>query len=350
MCNIAGYIGRKQAAPILLEMMRRSEGFAGGYYTGLAVMDGDQLHHAKAIGNTADLMKETDAAELPGCIGMIHSRSKSGGDREWGHPFVSTRNDLAYVANGATGVFSSEQRSEKLRDTAQTLAARGHVFRSRVPGVISGYPVLRDGTAVHGSDLMCQYIADLIDGGMLPEAAMSRAYTDLPAEVVGLIIRTANPGSIFVTRVNYPMMIGIADDGDTYIASTALAFPDDVHFRLIESLPAAATCEVFEGGWRVSSCPVAVGGIAPITPDLWRRAFDCVEKYLTENADQPPKFDEAVAACADLWGRQPPVQGYQLVYEILRDFKKQGRLEILPVAAEGAFEGYTAYPFHLKLR
>lgn len=350
MCNIAGYIGKKQAAPILLEMMKRSEGFAGGYYTGLAVMDGDKLHHAKSVGNTADLLNQTDAAELPGSVGIIHSRSKSGGDREWGHPFVSTRNDLAYVANGATCAFKSDALTANLRETACRLAEKGHVFRSRVEGAVGEYPLLPDGTAVHVSDLMCQYIADLIDGGMLPEAAMSRAYTDLPAEVVGLIIRTANPGSIYVTRVNYPMMIGIADDGDTYIASTALAFPDDVHFRLIESLPAAATCEVSEGGWRVSPCPVEVGGIAAITPGLWRKAYDRVEQYLTENTAQPPRFDDAVAACADLWDEQPPVQGYQLVYEILRDFRKQGRLEIVPTAAEGAFDGYTAYPFRLKLR
>ena len=31
MCNIAGYVGTKRAAPILLEMMKKEEGFAGGY-------------------------------------------------------------------------------------------------------------------------------------------------------------------------------------------------------------------------------------------------------------------------------------------------------------------------------
>ena len=36
MCNIAGYVGNKPAAPILLEMLRNQEGLAGGYYTGIA--------------------------------------------------------------------------------------------------------------------------------------------------------------------------------------------------------------------------------------------------------------------------------------------------------------------------
>ena len=35
MCNISGYIGNQQAAPILIEMLRKQEGFCGGYYTGI---------------------------------------------------------------------------------------------------------------------------------------------------------------------------------------------------------------------------------------------------------------------------------------------------------------------------
>ena len=38
MCNIAGYVGSRRAAPIIMEMLRREEGFAGGYYSGLATM------------------------------------------------------------------------------------------------------------------------------------------------------------------------------------------------------------------------------------------------------------------------------------------------------------------------
>ena len=40
MCNIAGYIGKKNAAPILFEMMKKQEGFGGGYYTGITTHDG----------------------------------------------------------------------------------------------------------------------------------------------------------------------------------------------------------------------------------------------------------------------------------------------------------------------
>ena len=38
MCNIAGYVGTKQAAPILLDMLKKQEGYGGGYYSGIATM------------------------------------------------------------------------------------------------------------------------------------------------------------------------------------------------------------------------------------------------------------------------------------------------------------------------
>ena len=51
MCNIAGYTGNRQAAPILIDMMRREEGYWGGYYTGIATIDNGRVYHAKVVGD-----------------------------------------------------------------------------------------------------------------------------------------------------------------------------------------------------------------------------------------------------------------------------------------------------------
>ena len=85
---MAGYIGGERAAPILLDMMEKQEGFGGGFYTGIATVADGQIHWRKVIGDVATLRRETDADDLPGAVGIIHSRSKSGGDVEWAHPFV----------------------------------------------------------------------------------------------------------------------------------------------------------------------------------------------------------------------------------------------------------------------
>ena len=59
MCNIAGYIGDKSAAPILIEMMKKQEGFGGGFYTGLSIHDGKRLHfQAERDFCTADPIQE----------------------------------------------------------------------------------------------------------------------------------------------------------------------------------------------------------------------------------------------------------------------------------------------------
>jgi hypothetical protein len=50
MCNIAGYVGSRRAAPIILEMLRREEGFAGGFYSGLAAATYEGAGEA-ALGN-----------------------------------------------------------------------------------------------------------------------------------------------------------------------------------------------------------------------------------------------------------------------------------------------------------
>ena len=159
MCNIAGYIGKKNAASILLEMMARQEGFAGGYYTGIATIHDKKLYYAKVIGDLSTLINETDARELPGSIGIIHSRSKSGGDIEWSHPFVDEREQMAYIANGIRGVFDKEQDQNAI---AQMLVDSGHIFKSKTQGAVGGYPLLLDGTSIHFSDVMCHLIESFI--------------------------------------------------------------------------------------------------------------------------------------------------------------------------------------------
>ena len=247
MCNIAGYIGSRPAAPILAEMMKRQEGFGGGYYTGIATVHQGKLYADKVVGDMANFLAETDGINFPGNIGFLHSRSKSGGGVEWGHPFLAQNGNLAYIANGAAGAFATPNLKQERSDYACDLLEKGYSFGSRVDGVIGNYPTLPGGTCIHSSDLMCQHIAYLLDSGLAPDEAMSRANSDMPSEVVGLILQASNDKSIVLTRVNYPMMIGITDDGDTYLATTALAFPDDVKFRTIEPLPPCTTCEVFAG-------------------------------------------------------------------------------------------------------
>ena len=350
MCNIAGYIGSRDAAPILAEMMKRQEGFGGGYYTGIATIADGHLYMDKVVGDMANFLAETDGIHFPGTIGFIHSRSNSGGGVEWGHPFFTAKKEMAYIANGCAGVFRNENTTDERCAYAALLTEKGYGFPSQTSGRVGDYPYLPNGNSIHSSDLMCQYIAYLIDGGMAPDAAMSKANGDMPSEVVGLILHEKHPDSIFVTRVNFPMMIGIAENGDTYLATTALAFPDDVKFRVLEPLPPCATCEVFRGGYRVSTVPVEIDGVDPIGVTLWKRVYERAERLMTEWTEQPPCVQDVIDGCADLWDKTQPVQSPSLIYETLRAFRDEGRLKIVKTPAKGAFDGYTTENFRVSLK
>ena len=350
MCNIAGYIGIKDAAPILAEMMKKQEGFGGGYYTGITTHDGKKMHSCKVLGDMQNLLNETDFLNFPGTVGFLHSRSKSGGGVEWGQPFISSDDRVSFIANGAVGAFGNGGTQKVRCERALYLEKLGFDFKSRTNGYIEGYPCLSDGTAIHSSDILCQDISNNINNGDSVDLAMSKTFSELPVEAVGLVIYQNEPDKIFVTRVNYPMMIGVAKNGDTYLATTALAFPEDVEFRFIEPLPHSATCEVYRGGYRVSPHQVKLDNVAPITPDIWQKAYTTVINLLSSGKKTSYSVQSVIDECDCVWKKNTIPQGAMLVYEIMRALKNEGRLGIRPIEDNGAFEGYTTNNFNIYLK
>ena len=79
MCNIAGYVGERRAAPILIEMLRREEGIDAGFYTGLATIHNGKIYYRKICGTLDTLLLKTDAADLPGNLsGKIYGADLHG--------------------------------------------------------------------------------------------------------------------------------------------------------------------------------------------------------------------------------------------------------------------------------
>ena len=128
MCNIAGYVGQGNATPILLKMIKAQEGLNGGFYSGLAIHNGKKLSCRKVKGDFDTLLRETDAETLEGSMGIIHSRTPSGGSGLWAHPFFTERDgelQLCYVANGSAGRYRSRQDAyNKIADALVMLITR----------------------------------------------------------------------------------------------------------------------------------------------------------------------------------------------------------------------------------
>ena len=342
MCNIAGYVGTKTAAPILIEMMLRQEGFNAGYYTGLATIHDGKLHMDKVIGDTAVLLEQTDCANFPGTVGFIHGRSQSGGSVEWGHPFMGTGEKITYIANGTAGLFKKAY-AQAHRDAYTQLRAAGYVMRSREESPVGAYTVMPDGSGVHVSDLICQQIAQYTDGGMDSVAAIEKTLIQLPSEVVGLVLNREEPDRITWARTNFPMFIGIADHG-TYMASTPQAFPEDVRrIKLLNEM----SCGYVTAKGFVEKPFAAQLPITNMTPGLYRDCYDALCKAISEKEMICEEIDEVLL---DILGREIPVSYPAVEYEILYELQRQGRLHINTYRVEGAIPELTAPQFRMSLR
>ena len=56
MCNMAGYVGERKAAPILIDMLRAQEALNGGYYTGIATIYEGKIYYRKLRSSSTDCM------------------------------------------------------------------------------------------------------------------------------------------------------------------------------------------------------------------------------------------------------------------------------------------------------
>lgn len=333
MCNLAGYIGDRPAADVLLPMMEAQEGFGGGYYTGIATIADGRLYHAKVVGDVAALRRETDAERLPGTVGIAHSRSKSGGDREWGHPFIDCSGRLAYVANGHDGFFEAVRDKDAV---ATQLARNGHTFLSRTQGGIATYPTLPDGTCVHTSDVMCHLIESLVEPCGDPAAAMKAAFMQFPAEIVGLMLHTDAPDSVIASRINQPLMVG-RDSSAVYAATTAMAFRG-VEPDWLTPMPMNTTAVIRRDGVGLLPFDPPRGPAAGPTP--WGRAYEAVLNALSDG--QGHSLGALTKVTAALWPDGVVSPNGMMVYEILRELLGAGRIRIESVRVPGVIEGTTA--------
>ena len=345
MCNIAGYVGREAAVPRLIDMMRREEGFAGGYYTGIATFHEGRIYTAKVVGGLDRLLAETDAAQLPGTAGIIHSRSNGGGSAAWAHPFVSNDGKLALVLNGTQGAMVPRTLSS---EKAQDLDRDGVEWQAHLPQPLRGYPLLADGSCVHFTEMFTHLTERYVQHGKSPIDALAAAHNELPVEVVSLTLHTDEPGCILAARRNMPMMLGRAEDG-MYLASTAIAFPD-LPFIGIEPLPICSACTIRPDGVSMFSLDPCAIPVAQIDMGMFAKAREILLNNL-QKADGPKSLSALMAEDTQaLWPEGKLRQRTMLWYETLRPLLADGTVEVSTEMVPGAAEGIETPAFRLSLR
>lgn len=198
MCGIVGYVGKEQAAPILLDGLRRLE-YRGYDSTGIAVCGAGTLRVEKSRGRLQVLSDLThEGADLPGTVGIGHTRWATHGEPNDinAHPHVSQSGKIAVVHNGII---------ENYIELKEQLLHKGYTFRSETDTEVV-------------AQLLDYYYTDC---GDIFEAMVRMLHAVDGSYALGIICADF-PDRLLCARKDAPLLLGFGE-GENFIASDVTA-------------------------------------------------------------------------------------------------------------------------------
>lgn len=200
MCGIVGYIGHREAYPIILKGLQRLE-YRGYDSAGIALYDGKELNICKTKGKVADLQERLEKEiSTQGKLGIGHTRWATHGvpNDVNSHPHYSNSGNIAIIHNGII---------ENYESLKQELSKRGYTFESETD---------------------TEVLVNLIEDVMINEQIkLGKAVQIALNQVVGAyaiaVFDKTKPNEIVVAKLGSPLAIGIGDH-EFFIASDASPF------------------------------------------------------------------------------------------------------------------------------
>jgi glucosamine--fructose-6-phosphate aminotransferase (isomerizing) len=210
MCGIVGYVGPRQARPLLLAGLEKLE-YRGYDSAGISVLDGDRIDAVRAVGNLSALRGAIEAgggfeqdsggvavAERPQPgTGIGHTRwaTHGGVTEENAHPHFDTTDRVHIVVNGIVENYVSLKRR---------LQAEGAEFTSETD-----------------AEVIAHLVAHYDEGDLLE--AVRRAYHDLRGHYAFVAMTADQPGVLVAARKECPLIVGRGEE-EQFIASAIPAF------------------------------------------------------------------------------------------------------------------------------
>jgi glucosamine--fructose-6-phosphate aminotransferase (isomerizing) len=221
MCGIVGYVGPKQASPILVEGLRRME-YRGYDSAGVAVINGNGIKVRKAAGKLSALVEDLRSETPQGTLGVGHTRWATHGAPTTpnAHPHLDKTGRIAVIHNGII---------ENAAHLRQVLERRGHTFKSETD-----------------TEVLAHLIGVYYGGNL--ERAVEQALWDIEGAYGIAVICAEEPNTLVAARNGSPLLVGVGD-GEYFVASDASAILE--HTRSVVYLDDGEMAVLTREGYRV---------------------------------------------------------------------------------------------------
>jgi glutamine---fructose-6-phosphate transaminase (isomerizing) len=196
-CGIIGYVGTREAKPLLLHGLERLE-YRGYDSAGIVLREADELDYVRAVGNLQFLKDAAGSNGSTSRHGLGHTRWATHGavSEQNAHPLTGCDEaKLAIVLNGIV---------ENYRELRESLIAEGHTFSSETDAEVLVHLIER------------HYAGDLIE-------AVRAAYADLEGHFAFVVIHHDHDQLLVGARRQCPLVVGVGD-GEMFLASSIAAF------------------------------------------------------------------------------------------------------------------------------
>lgn len=191
MCGIVGYIGNRDAVPVLIDSLKRQE-YRGYDSAGVAVLSEEGIEILRKKGKIRDLESLPRIRKIKGTIGIGHTRWATHGkpSDENAHPHRAGR--VAVVHNGII---------ENYLSLKESLIKKQRKFNSQTD-----------------TEIIAHLIDYYLDSGMDFQVAFRRALKDLKGSFAIVALHDGAPDYLLAARLNSPLILGLGE-GENFIAS-----------------------------------------------------------------------------------------------------------------------------------
>jgi glucosamine--fructose-6-phosphate aminotransferase (isomerizing) len=273
MCGIVGYVGPRDAAPILLDGLRRLE-YRGYDSAGIALLtESGEVFVEKKAGKLTNLTEQLNGGAPAGHPGIAHTRWATHGrpNDVNAHPHTDCTGKLALIHNGII---------ENYREVKDQLLASGHRFSSETDTEVLVHLIERE------------YDGDLVE-------AVRRALQSVRGAYAIGVMHTEHPERIVGARMNVPLIVGLGR-GEGFLASDVPAILE--HTKNVVILQEGDIADITADGVRI----VQLDG-ADVERDVTRInwSIEAAEKggfahfTLKEIYEQPHAIQEALRGRVD---------------------------------------------------